>query len=327
MYESTIKFQELVESIDRYNDVSVSESVRHDFKKKVSEARKIYVTGTGTSLPCALLMEELINNNNDYTALFLPTAKMIHKIPSLKKDDLVILISQGMNRSDSLIIYENIKSRCKSVVISGNRSFLPSSDTLAITVEPEKEKIFCRPVSPITTFRAVCQLFYIDLPMPVPSTESLIEIADWVDTSKQLIILYSADISFAAQLWGIILREGAGINTSIKDLENYSHGYYGVDTKDLNNRQYLILTCDTKADEKDFDRAKNLYEIPDFNKHVYKVSTGGDSLAANLLLFREGPQLISEILIRTDYDMNHPNGMTENRRYHEYDHYKDYIQA
>ncbi len=105
-------------------------------------------------------------------------------------------------------------------------------------------------------------------------------------------------------------------------MENYSHGYYGPDTAHLNDRQYIIMKSDSNEDTRDYGRAKGLYETRGFNKFV--VEAKGDVVIANQTLFRTVPNLIGNLLIRTDYDMYGPNGMEENRRYHEYEHYTNY---
>lgn len=209
---------------------------------------------------------------------------------------------------------------CNTILLTGKKEPEINKSTLLINIPPENEKIFCRPISPITTILTIRLLLKLPIPNEVKNINNLNEITDWIDPKKQVIILFSADVSFGAELWGIVLREGAGLNVLTKDIENYSHGYYGVDTADLTNRQFIIITSDSELDKKDYDRANGLYDIDNFNKKIIRLNK--DNLTANLELFKSIPEIIRSIIVKTNYDMNHPLGMENNRKYHEYDRYR-----
>lgn len=238
---------------------------------------------------------------------------------------MVVLVSHGMNRADALIIYENAKTRANMVVVTGNNDYDYSKNTLAIIVPPHKEKIFCRPISPITTFTAICQLFDVNLARYNPDVKRAKLLADWIDSKKQTILVYTADTEIAAELWGIVLREGAGLNVLTKDIENYSHGYYGVDTAELDKRQFIILTSESKEDKRDLSRAKNLYSLPRLQSIVYKDEDYTDYYNANFKLICEIPFVVKNVIEQTGYDMNNPTGKSENRGYHEFSYHKNYI--
>lgn len=327
MNDSTKKYIDLVAHIDEYSSgTDISAELVSNFQATVKIARKVIVTGTGTSLPTAQYLATRLRNL--FPALpiyFLPTAKAIRAADHANRSDLFIVVSYGLNRADSLIILEKASQRCKSISISGNRE-ASFDNNLNIIVPPKEERIFCRPVSPLTTLIAIEKLCGGKDPrispitgLEIPEVELL---SKWLDPNKQTIVLYTADVSFSAELWGIVLREGAGMNVSIKDMENYSHGYYGPDTAHLDDRQYIIMKSDSIDDERDFNRAKGLYEVGSFNKFI--VTARGDMMAANKSFFRAAPELIARLLTRTNYDMYAPNGMEENRRYHEYEYYKNY---
>ena len=310
---------------DAYNTRIDAKTIA-EFAKQTSDAGRIFITGTGTSLPTALYLTTRLQEKYDKQITFLPTAKMIRKISNLNKTDLVIMISHGFNRADARIIYDGASTRSKIIVITGNKNAAVLDTTLLIIIPPEIEKIFCRPISPITTLLAIQQLLgiYNEL-KTLPKIDDLGSLISWIDPNKQTIVLYSAGVSFSAELWDIVLREGAGLNVLTKDIENYSHGYYGVDTADLKNRQFIILTSNSKEDIRDFARAKELYNIPGLNKHI--VTATGDEFMANLALFVSVPEVVKAIILRTNRDMDHPKGMEENRKYHEYDCYPNYIEA
>lgn len=322
MNDSTKKYLNLVDHIDEYiSNINIPPEQLRQFQVTVKSARQIVVTGTGTSLPTAqYLAAQLQDMHPSQSVRFLPTAKAIRAADRADKKDVFIVISYGLNRADSLIILEKAGSVCKTISISGNAS-VALVNNLNIVIPPKDEKIFCRPVSPLTTLIAInllCGSHSVSTPMAL-DVKSL---SDWIDPTKQTIILYAADVSYSAELWGIVLREGTGMNVSIKDMENYSHGYYGPDTAHLNDRQYIIMKSDSDEDNRDYERAKGLYEIHAFNKFIVEMK--GDVVTANQTLFRTAPNLIANLLIRTGYDMYGPNGMEENRRYHEYEHYTDY---
>ncbi len=325
---SVTEFENLVNGTDTILEkLNISKNIISNFWQMLDRANRVFITGTGTSYPNALFLEHKLQERLNRVVIFLPTAKMIRKSRSLNSRDLVIIISHGLNRADSLIIYNTCVEICDVVVITGNEKFEEQkSNRLSIVIPPYKEKIFCRPVSPISTLLAINELFTNPInPNSIARYEKHKQLTSWMDPFKQLIILYTADMSYSAELWGIILREGAGMNVSIKDIENYSHGYYGVDTANLANRQFLILTSDSSMDIKDLDRANGLYGIAGFNSYVLESKTGGDTFMANLSLFYEGPKLVLDIIKKTNFNMNEPNGMEENRKYHEYDRYENYI--
>lgn len=325
MNDSTKNYLQLVSTIDDYTRaIDISPDQRDRFIATVRRSRKIIVTGTGTSLPTAqYLADRLRRQFPEKPVYFLPTGKAIREIDHLESDDLVIIISYGLNRADSLIMLNKAIDRCAVVTLSGNPE-LDLGDNQNIVIPPDREKIFCRPISPLTTLMAIEYL--------CGGTKSASGVIDsvgihedlcrWIDPKKQTIILYTAGVSYAAELWGIVLREGAGMNVSTKDVENYSHGYYGPDTAHLRDRQYIILNSDSREDTRDLDRAKGLYSIDNFNSYI--VVAKGDTYQANAQLFREATEVVSRILVDTGYDMYGPNGMDNNRRYHEYEHFTDY---
>lgn len=323
MNESIKKYTKLTQSIDSYvESIEIADEAAASFRQIIENASRVIVTGTGTSLPTAqYLTERLQNIHISKPIRFLPTAKAIRACDTLLETDVVIVISYGLNRADSLIILNKATQKCKTVTISGNPS-ITLVDNLNIVVPPPEEKIFCRPVSPLTTLIAIEQLISNSKPQVVPRLNIADKLASWIDPDKQTIILYAAGTSFAAELWGIVLREGAGMNVSVKDMENYSHGYYGPDTRKLDDRQYIVIKSDSPEDQRDFSRAEGLYSVDGFNKYI--ITSPGTTFQSNAQLFREVPEVITKLLQKTGYDMYGPRGMDENRKYHEYEHYRDY---
>lgn len=322
MNKSTEKYITLVDSLDEFADsVNIPLREKQEFFLRTSLARRIVITGTGTSLPTAQYLTSrlqlLYPNKSIY---FLTTAKAIRMADQANKNDIFIVISYGLNRADALIILEKAARNRKTITISGNHS-IRVKDNLNIVIPPKEEKIFCRPVSPLTTLLAINQLCG-GKQTKIQRLKNINKLASELETNKQTVILYTADVSFAAELWGIVLREGVGMNVSIKDIENYSHGYYGPDTAHLDKRQFIIIKSNSKDDTRDFERAKGLYALNNFKKFI--ITASGTMAEANATLFREAPELIAQLLIRTGYDMYAPNGMEENRRYHEYEHFTDY---
>lgn len=301
--------------------LGLAPEIEKEFWNRVQSARRIYITGIGTSYPTALYLEKILRNKLEQPVYFLPVGSMIRQAARVAADDLLIIISHGLNRADSLIIINLVADTCPIIAITGNRTTTLPEKTLRIIVPPENEKIFCRPVSPVTTLVAIQQLIErksTPTPKAIRINNNYKKLARWLRPEIQTIILYTADAYIAAQLWGIILREGAGMNVFTKDLEGYAHGYYGVDTADLTNRQYIILSSSSAADLRDLDRASPLYRLPGMNRYTYKASSV-DPYETTLELFTQGFQLVYDIISETGFDMNNPNGVEENRKYHEYE--------
>ncbi len=322
MNKSTEKYIKLVKHLDEFADsVNIPQKEKQEFLSRTSLARRIIITGTGTSLPTAqYLTSRLQLLYPDKPVYFLTTAKAIRMADQANKNDVFIVISYGLNRADALIILEKAVRNCKTITISGNPDVRVNGN-LNVVIPPKDEKIFCRPVSPLTTLLVINQLCG-NKQNKIQRLNVINKLASELEPSKQTIILYTADVSFAAELWGIVLREGVGMNVSIKDVENYSHGYYGPDTAHLDKRQFIIIKSSSKDDARDFERAKGLYTLNHFKKFI--ITAHGTVAEANATLFREVPELVAQLLIRTGYDMYAPNGMEENRRYHEYEHFTDY---
>lgn len=326
--KSTQRFIDLLDKIDDYaTQVRVSPADHQSFQALVGAARRVLITGTGTSFPSAqYLAAQLQTTHLTTPTYFLPTAKAVRALTdTATSDDVVIIISHGFNRADALIIRDKAKKQgCKIIAIGGNPETTDWAD-LAIIVPPAEEKIFCRPISPLTTLIAIeqlCNKKQTSVSAPIPALDIAKTVATGLDPQKQTIVLYAADVSFAAELWAIMLREGAGLNVSVKDMENYAHGYYGPDTAALQDRQFIILKSDSAYDEKDFARAQSLYDIKGFSHQV--VTAPGDQFLANAALFREGPEVIKQLLVTTGHDMYNPVGMDENRPYHEHARHTDY---
>ncbi len=253
---------------------------------------------------------------------------------------MVILISQGWNRSDACRVTDKVLSSSPAtlVVVTGRSEHREShlarassedsnNRLFTLSIDPNKEKLFCRPASPVTSFAKVVHVFQeltgqsgllasvrkaVDMTM-----HQKISVPAWEVIPQKVVIMGSGALYGAAQGIALMLREGAGIESEAYECEAYGHGLYvphqyqcqidpgsikfvlisGVDSQDGATRLIPLLR-DTGMRYEEWGSHEKLTGA--FVQHLITGST-----------------LVRMLNERTFFDMNTPPGMEENRAFHE----------
>lgn len=304
---------------------------------RFASARRIVFTGCGSSWPVAFTAAELFSQNG-YPACAEYTSQILQK-RVFTPNDVFVLVSQGWNRSDACRVTNKVLSSSANLVVVTGRpensekhlSCIGEREAeqrlFLIPIEPKIEKLFCRPVSPITSFAqlgrvledltddrsvvsSVCdkigQMSRNDVPTP-----DLKEIPD------KVVFLGSGGLYGAAQGLALMMREGAGIESEAHECEAYGHGLYvphQYQCQKVPGSIKFILLSDSENAE---GPARILPLLRD-TKTDYEEWTSNESTpAAFVQHLLTGSKLVLILNERTCFDMNTPPGLEENRAFHE----------
>jgi hypothetical protein len=300
-------------------------------------AKRIIFTGCGSSWPVAFTAAELFSQNG-YPACAEYTSQILQK-RVFTASDVFVLVSQGWNRSDACRVTNKILSSSASLVVVTGRSEHSEEHLYSVRereaeqrlflmqIEPKIEKLFCRPVSPITSFAHLGRVLegLTDDRNIVSSmcdtigrmSRNYVPIPYLKKIPDKLVFLGSGGLYGAAQGLALMMREGAGIDSEAHECEAYGHGFYvphqyqcqkvpgSIKFVILSNSEnaegparILPLLRDTKSDYQEWTSSENTFVA--FVQHVIT-----------------GSKLVLNLNERTCFDMNTPPGLEENRTFHE----------
>jgi fructoselysine-6-P-deglycase FrlB-like protein len=284
-------------------------------------AKRVFVTGSGSSLPAATILADIIRSGTGISITFVSTSQLL--ITTLRPEDCVILVSQGCNRSDAKLILNHAQAaRCGLGLITAAE--IPDIPLLKFYPTSEEEKLFCRPVGVMTSYlQAVmlgAEVVKQKSPTPIFSRPAPQEdIVKAINDAETVVVLSSGLLSASAANVALALREGAGKKSFFFDIENFGHGQYVPFLKE--NAHTFFLLFSAKEDTFTTQSVKRI--LPLFQKtstahHALEIDTPSVLMAGLSVLFFGG-SLIHQLNDITGYDMNNPKGKEENRPFHEVD--------
>lgn len=240
-----------------------------------------------------------------------------------------MLISQGWNRADAaLITHKIIKSPAKLIVVTGRPERkadygTQASDVVTLPIYPEKEKIFCRPASAVTSYIKIAQLLASLTGVSYTADEwcGAYE-AGWncppspLPKGKQFVVLATSVLLCSGNNIALSLREGAGRYGSVYELESYGHGLYVPDQMHVGDTHYFILSA--QASPYHAEALARIRPMLDSTGSSYEIwDTPYDDILGNIMHMGRIARGVLAAIEADGWDMNNPPGMEGNRSFHE----------
>lgn len=300
----------------------ISEQQRHAFRQTVTAAKRVLITGTGSSMPAALFCQFELQKEG-VPASFLPLGSLLG-LGKLQAGDVIILCSQGMNRADaSLVVRHAQKYMAPLIVFTSNKqTTLTENAVLTCYFEPANEKLFCRPDGVVANIASVATLLDKEYNGEELSKAwqqgTMIPLA--IKKDVRYITLASGGLLPANWNLSLALREGCGALAQNFDIETYAHGNY---VGDIAHRpfEYIILDMDdTREESRSVRRFMPFIKNSQISYTTVKAPYD-DSALANSYILGVIAQSVYESNEANKYNMNRPDGKEENRYYHELDSY------
>jgi len=331
----------LPESTQNYANyaASVPEMIRATLSEKTGLAQaqallegasRIFFTGSGSSVPAALLGSQLLARTTTKAGMFAPSSLLLDEI-KLSSADVVVLVSQGWNRADAALITRKVvDSPARLIVITGRPDRegdygAQASSVVALPILPQKEKIFCRPASAVTGYIKIAQLLE-SLTGVRYNTEQWIDAyqAGWsrapsaLPKDKQFVVLATSLLLCAGNNIALSLREGAGRYGSVHELESYGHGQYVPDQLHIDSTHYFVLTAQANPYYRDaFARIKPMLDSTHSSYEIWDTPHG--DILGNVSHMGRIAKTVLASIQQDGWDMNNPPGMEGNRSFHEAD--------
>lgn len=293
-------------------------------------AKRIFFSGSGSSLPAALIGQQLLIQRTTKASIFAPSSLLLDGA-QLTEGDVVILVSQGWNRADAALTTQRIlKTKAQLIVVTGRperlelyKELAATSKLIIIPIFPAVEKIFCRPATAVTGYSKVVQLLE-------PLTGLQFTEQQWLTAyqtganypvhslspTAQYVVLASSQLLCAGHNIALSLREGAGRFGCLYEIESYGHGQYVPDQRNVQQTHYIILTGPAGTyGQAAFQR---LQPMLDSTRSRYEIwSSELDPVLANVSFMAHTARLIYHEIVQSHWDMNNPPGMEGNRSFHE----------
>lgn len=298
-----------------------------EFKKVLFDSKRIFFTGTGSSLPSALYAAQLCSDNLGLPAQFLPNGGVLSM--EFKKSDLVFLSTQGFNRGDAELVVKKVKNNgVKLAVLTANQNspFIDLAD-FVFYFSPFPEKLFCRPVGVQTGILAMQKILTEKFDRDILASilkKVKNQKKQIFDQSTKYIVLSSGVGMPVAINYSLALREGCGVDSNFYDIETYGHGMYVSDQTLQNKGQKL---CYILIDILTNDHCKAACErikpfILNSNSDLICESSNLPVPYAYYEILTNLAENVYSTNIKNQYDMNEPFGKEANRYYHQSQTYK-----
>lgn len=327
--ETQLLYRNFIDSTEKYitetNDEITSGNI-NNFLKIIQSARRIFFTGTGSSIPSALFGSFYCSEKMNLSAQYVPTGYILST--KFQKDDLIVLCTQGFNRGDSILITKKIlKEGAQLAIFTSNKESKDVEKANCVFYfSPFPEKLFCRPVGVITGIEALAKVL-----MPDFSINQSLEAYKTGAALRPLLFEEQYKYVVLSSGWGnpigfnfaLALREGCGLDAVFYDIETYAHGLYVSDQiwkSKGNSLKYLIIdtedsTHSRQAVERIMPFIKSTQSEHEIFSSKYKLPYAYFELLARL------SNSVYSSNEKNMYDMNHPPSKENNRYYHNEDTY------
>ena len=315
------------------------ENVRHSESLKkahslIKESKRVFFSGSGSSVPAASFACMSILARTKTGAAFLKTSDVL-SLKSLGPEDLLILVSQGFNRSDALIIQQVAEKAGAALILITAADVKLEGRSAVIKIVPNSldERIFSRPCGVITSFAAtqmlidnICektfseQAYFAALSQAAEVYERLISnnLPEKIAEASHIVVLGSGLIKPAVENLALCLREGAAKIAEFYEIEYYGHGQYvphlSVEQQGKKILYLIVRAKDEIISSRAVDRISQLVKETKLNSVLIEV--GGTPEEANVAILRIGGLLVGDLILASGYDMNSPPGKEENRDFH-----------
>lgn len=292
----------------------------------LKKSKRIFFTASGSSIPAAKHCSDMLRSQAKYASFFVGTSELL-STTSIDSNDCIVLVSQGFNRSDGLIVthFAQEITKAKFILVTANTSDDINCDGKLLFSPPaEKERIFCRPAGVITSFALLTKLAHTALGLPFSNQKCIDavttgsveqDLASDIHSAEIIIVLASGSLLPAAANIALALREGLGKVSNFFEIEYYAHGQYAPHTKRFSEGagvHYMLMSTSVDSiSEKAVARI-----LPFLTTVGLPYTHWEESLEtpyASIKLLRQGGLLVEKVLSLSGYDMNNPLGKEENR--------------
>ncbi len=294
-------------------------------------AKRIFFTGSGSSIPAAMFAGRLSSERYGFPAQFSTTSQVVGE-EKLGKEDVVVMVSQGWNRSDALLVTDHVrKSKAKLIGLTGNAdSPHPRKSDMLFTFYPpyREERIFCRPASVITSYSLLSALvmraggdsFSWDTAQKAANKGVIQGKRTELPQAERHIVLSSGLALAAATNVCLALREGAGLFSQVYEIESYGHGWYVPDQlRRAQGGAIRHILVSHLADRRTEFAVKRILPLLKKTNTPYEIwrTKGLDPVYGNIQILARAAQAVYGSITGSGYDMNFPPGKEENRYFHD----------
>jgi D-arabinose 5-phosphate isomerase GutQ len=318
--------ERLPEEVGRSAQVLSDHNLAHASSVLVS-ARRVFCVGSGSSVATALHIASELTARGKFSAFFVGTSQVL-SLESLDASDVVVLVSQGYNRSDALIVAGFVRNKgAQLVVLTASNASIDAEAVLRFTPTAEEERLFCRPCGAVTSYLLGAALVEACCGEEMPPhaaiekairdarSRDLSDVAQSVHAASLVIVLGSGRLMPALHNVALSLREGAAKVAEFYEIEYYAHGQYAPHFKhrEAGGRVVYLLPY-SEADgvsAKAVERISPLFERT--ASTYYRLPLVGDSITAAVGLLVLANNVVGRVIAHSGYDMNSPTGKEENR--------------
>lgn len=332
-HDSTLLYKKTLDGVGAF--LAETQRVQTDKNKKkavslLKNASRIFFTGSGSSIPAAMFAGRYASQAGGLPAQFATTSQLVGE-EKLGKNDVVVLVSQGWNRSDAVLITDHVlRKKARLIGLTGNAesSYPAKSDALYYFYPPYKnERLFCRPSSVISSYALLADLVSRVWAEEFSYRKAQNAVTGGLSKGKTTklpqadrYVLLSSGLGMpAATNVCLAMREGAGLSTFVYEIESYGHGWYVPDQlyREKGGKLHYVLITHENDAQLTF-ALKRIMPLFDKTKSSYDIwSTSYDSLYGNMEILARGAALVYELITASGYDMNFPPGKEENRYFHD----------
>ncbi len=328
--ESNQKYREFLDNLNLYFHQTLecfNSKITIEFKKVLFSSKRVFFTGTGSSLPSALYATQFCSEDLGLPAQFLSNGSILSM--KFKENDLVFLSTQGFNRGDAELVVKKVKnSGAKLAVLTANLDspFIDLAD-FVFYFSPFPEKLFCRPIGVQTSILAMQKILTNEFDPKI--LNSILENTkdkqkEKFNQNTKYIILSSGVGMPVAINYSLALREGCGIDSNFYDIETYGHGMYVSDQTLQNKGQklcYILIDISTNDHCKAACQRIQPFILNSNSGLIYESSNLPVPYAYYEILTNLAENVYSTN-VKNKYDMNEPFGKEENRYYHKAETYQ-----
>lgn len=332
---ATALFQEWIDRLPELVSKTIEMLDRQQLEaaaKLINGARRIFCVGSGSSVATAWHIAISLSAHAGAASSYISTSQLV-SMNSLGAGDLVVLVSQGFNRSDAAIVMHTARqSGAAIVVLTANQMPITAGAVIRFVPLADQERLFCRPCGGITSFIAGALLSAICLKQPISSEDlihatavsslpewrsrhTLPQISNLVHQASLVIVLGSGHLQPGLHHLALSLREGAGKVAEFYEIEYYAHGQYAPHFRHHDNGGRVVYLLAEAVEDRVSKRAvERILPLLESTKASYEIaSLSGAVPVALLSLLAASNQIVREVILQNNYDMNHPRGKEENR--------------
>ncbi len=327
--EINIKYENFLKNLSSYINDTLSLYNKKEverFKKKLFQVKRIFFTGTGSSIPGAMFGAQYCASLG-LPAQFLSNGGILGM--KFNKNDLVFLNTQGFNRGDAELIAKKVKNDggIFAVLTANKETPLLSLADFVFLFSPFPEKLFSRPVGVQTAIIALAKIL-----MPKIKKAEIVKAIKKGNSKPKVIfnkktryVVLSSGVGMPIAInYSLALREGCGIDSQVYDVETYGHGMY-VSDQALKYQgydvQYILINL-----LEDYHVQASINRIKPFIKNskckLLEVKSNLNIIYAYIEQLTFLARCVLETNKLNSYDMNEPFGKEENRYYHKAETYK-----